>query len=80
MTCQTCKYWTAFKGSKEKGQCRRFSPEVVPETDGGGIATLFFVSTDLKTKWPETLYDDWCGEYESKQAPEPKKTGTEIET
>lgn len=75
MKCNDCKYWTNYKGRKEDGQCRRFNPELVTDISGGGIATAIGISTKVKTMWPETSYDDWCGEFapESKPAPVEEK-------
>lgn len=62
--CETCVFWVRYHGSKEKGQCRRRSPEVVAK--GDGFIALFFGGfyTTLETKWPETNIDHWCGEYQ----------------
>ena len=70
--CGNCKYWATFKGEKTKGQCRRYTPEVIASTSGGGFLTCFGIATTAKTEWPRTEYDDWCGEHELKPEPEKK--------
>lgn len=61
--CDNCKYWISNKGEKKIGICRRYSPEM--GFDGFGLLTVLYISRDRKGMWPETEYDDWCGEYDS---------------
>lgn len=67
--CKNCKFWISYKGTGFDGYCRRYAPQVIASVSGGGAATVIGISTDAKTVWPETSYDDWCGEYQ----PEPEK-------
>jgi len=63
-TCGACQFWKtypeAYKWNKNLGQCRIQSPKL--DQDGG-------------TLWPDTRYDDWCGDWKAKNS----KTG-EIKT
>ncbi len=53
MTCADCKFWNA-------GECRRFPPtlhktgEPAEADPGQGVI--------LKSFWPVTRAEDWCGE------------------
>ena len=60
-TCSSCKFWKQFEGG-ENGECRRHSPR--PKSN----------REITVTEWPETVPDDWCGDYQQK--PEPYR-GTE---
>ena len=67
MKCQDCLYWVRYRHSMTKGQCRRYSPELREKLSGwfflifGGLE-----SESAETSWPETLCDDWCGNFTSK--------------
>ncbi len=67
MKCQDCKFWCRFKGSKDKGECRKWSPEVLADH------FLLGVNVGFKTVWPRTDCDDWCGQFESKDKPQETK-------
>lgn len=69
MSCNECKYWSSFKGKKEEGQCRKYTPDVIPNVSG---FPLFF-GTCNETVWPETAFDDWCGEFEPLKEEEPNQ-------
>lgn len=68
--CNTCKFWCRYHGSKEKGQCRRFSPDVMAAVSGFAFVGSGGIGTTAKTFWPETNLDQWCGEYEAEKQPE----------
>lgn len=78
MTCDTCKFWFLdtdnygedapnggmFKDEKIPGMCQRHAPQPARistkealREDGNGWPI---------TRWPETKYFEWCGEWESK--------------
>lgn len=57
--CGACLFWQSTNEDLSTGLCRRMAPRV------------FFVKEDqksLETMWPVTYGDDWCGEYEPKEA------------
>lgn len=58
MRCAQCKYWdhSADKDEKE-GLCRVAPP-----------AHLFESGRNRRGLWPVTLYSDWCGAFEPKEA------------
>lgn len=58
MRCAKCKYWDAGADKDEKeGLCR-----IAPPTH------LFESGRNRRALWPVTLYSDWCGAFEPKEA------------
>jgi hypothetical protein len=59
-SCKTCRF---FKKDDDYGYCHRHAPQArikSADRDDG---------YDLYVKWPTVGADDWCGEWESKNAP-----------
>ncbi len=63
-TCATCKFWTKRYEDTNFGECRLNPPVFVHETDIGG-------KTKLKSKFPSTVSECWCGKHEHKGHDEP---------
>lgn len=60
-TCSTCRFWQRDSMGVDKaviGECRRRSPALVVITERGNQITA--------TRFPETIDDEWCGEWEGK--------------
>ena len=67
--CAKCRFWCTYeppnwrKVSTEKafvsyqGDCKRHAPRVVGESETGVDGPI----------WPETCYNDWCGDFEMVQ-------------
>lgn len=56
-TCLTCKYWkqdTDFGHPLCVGDCRRFPPA--------------FIGRGIQAEFPEVSLEDWCGEYQPRDA------------
>jgi len=53
--CRKCKYFHKETKTGTTGACRRYPPQIVP--DSGDF-------------WPMTHETDWCGEYEPKNKEE----------
>jgi hypothetical protein len=72
--CYTCRFW---KGSSHgEGECRRHPPQLTVVPDGNEECP------GVKTAWPETDQEDWCGEWEFRDVPHGKlewETGGESE-
>lgn len=54
--CEWCRYWRSILGKDgeyERGECRRYAPRA-------GSSPV----DDPHVAWPETHYDDWCGDYD----------------
>jgi hypothetical protein len=51
--CETCRFWVEDQEDEEIGCCHRYPPRVVIRR-GDCPDSL----------WPETDYDDWCGEHQ----------------
>lgn len=52
LRCATCVFWVEQpKVERSNGQCRRYPPAVM-RTDQG-----------LRSMWPLTHADEWCGEH-----------------
>jgi hypothetical protein len=66
VACVNCNYWR--KQSVESGECRRRAPQVVAYTESQtkGEHGEYRESVDSYTRseWPNTLAEEWCGEYE----------------
>lgn len=65
--CENCKFWE--RSLDALGSCRRHAPR--PVYAKLMVAMLYpnlgyagTVSGDLTSEWPETLFHDWCGEFE----------------
>lgn len=56
--CGGCKWWERLK--VQQGICRRFLPNVI-----------VMPAQTVRSDWPETLSDEWCGEF----APRPNPVG-----
>lgn len=63
MTCETCRYWGFPRevDHVEHGNCRRHAP--LPQFNHSTPYQL-----DTRPIWPQTMFDDWCGEYAAKEA------------
>jgi hypothetical protein len=59
--CENCRYFAAFGGESERGDCRRYAPHPsnvrVDNRDDDG-------SVRFESWWPVMSHDDWCGEFE----------------
>lgn len=66
--CNNCEYWISHKGNKSEGECHRRSPSVIPLVNG----VFTFLTTYSSTEFPETEFDDWCGEFKEEKEPEYK--------
>ena len=56
-SCGSCRFWRlpgSDEGDKTHGDCRCYTPEVIPGLDGSF------------RRWPVTYRMDWCGEFERK--------------
>lgn len=62
-TCMACRFWdNEERGAVATGTCRRNPP-------GGGFWRPEGHRNDwIGANWPETLYDDWCGEFDERVA------------
>ena len=56
MSCSECKFWDDRKN--EFGECRRYAPK----------ANVKSIGEDGGVLWPETHYDQWCGDFEGNQS------------
>ena len=70
-TCFNCLYWLPYKEWKEKlgtGECHRSNPIPIQL----GFADKMCAEGDEvehyihQALWPDTLDDDWCGEWQHK--------------
>jgi hypothetical protein len=66
--CKNCRYW--LEKYDEQGFCRRYPPVPVvdvsySEDHEGKLAAVF--STNPDTYFPETVADEWCGEWKEKK-------------
>jgi len=52
MKCEDCKFWSVELLAKW-GYCKRFPPRA---SDG-----------ETDSEWPDTDYNDWCGEFQQKE-------------
>ncbi len=60
--CDNCRFWLAkiVDGHPDDyGKCRRYAPRptTTPLLDDDGLVGVSF------TYWPETSFDEWCGEW-----------------
>jgi hypothetical protein len=51
--CKTCRFWHVEFDDNDTNKCRRFPPTIF--TDHGKLYNFF----------PRTVYDDWCGEWQT---------------
>lgn len=56
--CGNCRFWALYRGSEERGICRKNPPKVIGETSMFG--------TVFSTRWPEVKSDSWCGEHQKR--------------
>ncbi len=71
--CKDCRFWKPTEEDPEIGECRRTAPKVVSKPAWGVILFGFgFISGSITTRWPETLNEDGCGQY---QGPAPENEG-----
>ncbi len=63
--CGMCDFWIQSSDEPKFGECRRGGPVACPtveyldgKDDGSREATL-----RLNAGWPDTLWDEWCGEF-----------------
>jgi len=52
--CSECTFWNELDGSK--GECRRHAPQM--------IAFEVDEEVQFESKFPITLQEDWCGDFE----------------
>ncbi len=57
--CEMCRFWVP--GTNPFGECRRRAPVAREPNTGPGRATNY---THVASRFPETVRQDWCGEYE----------------
>lgn len=56
-SCATCRFWNGEHGAKFGTEvCRIRAPRAYPQPDPSYVSSVL-------TVWPETRYNDWCGEY-----------------
>jgi hypothetical protein len=53
--CGNCKFWNDLK--KGSGECRKWAPEFHPQQ----------TMKDMFGRFPETMEEEWCGEYQRKE-------------
>jgi hypothetical protein len=54
--CETCEWYSVGGATRYDGECRKLPPTVVCDDEGS-----------VKTRFPEMLRDEWCGEYRRKR-------------
>lgn len=54
--CENCRYW-------KDGMCQRYPPVVTPDVQGDAAD----IWTNHQMLYPETLKDNWCGEFKFTQ-------------
>lgn len=67
-TCQTCCYWRRLEPLHNYADCRRQPPQFNLTVDirrdrYSRDQDQITVSRFPQAAWPNTAYDDWCGEY-----------------
>lgn len=62
MTCVSCRF---YRGTVERGDCRRNPPTVLPLPADPAVAERAHVLPQTITEWPRVLPDDWCGCHET---------------
>lgn len=68
LTCLKCRFWSQWpsqpinKTEHLIGDCRRHAPVLVPVLMQSGPVTLHVTAAQMKTKWPTTLDNWFCGE------------------
>lgn len=75
MTCKTCRFWHQTNHAiehdvfVEKGQCRKNPPTInnQPLLGMNEKGEVYPLPGEITSRWPETLADDWCGEYEREE-------------
>ncbi|SDQ99450.1 hypothetical protein SAMN05519103_00340 [Rhizobiales bacterium GAS113] len=60
-SCVTCRFFSQHVGDAEYGLCRRRAPQPV------GIIHDEPIAKKLFSLWPETEYDQWCGDFEPRR-------------
>lgn len=61
--CKDCKFWLDLQQDDRYGVCHRHAPSPQVKLKNrpiNGITGL----TDATTYWPETLENEWCGEFQ----------------
>lgn len=59
--CASCQFWEHHHEDLLAGDCRRRAPRLAGMAAPHGNATY---QEPRAAMWPETMRDDWCGEYE----------------
>jgi hypothetical protein len=80
--CMSCSFWSRLEDQQDnvdRGICRRFPPVIVPyyiNPLGGTKSSNKDVKIiDHAIEFPETLQEDWCGEYRKKSSTFETKNG-----
>jgi len=55
-SCASCRFYQVFRRVGNAGQCRRFPPAI--------FAGLHKGATEVRFRFPEVFYRDWCGEHQ----------------
>ncbi len=67
--CETCRFWDSpHVDQQEDGLCRRHAPRCFPRKEES--ETLRY------PRWPLTLNDEWCGEWQPLDPPLPTQETT----
>ena len=59
MKCEDCKWWVRDHKSKDWGSCHRMPPWFQDPESKAEVS-------EAAAYWPNTIDDDWCGEFEHK--------------
>lgn len=63
-SCASCRFWNGEPDAKwGEAACRIRAPRAYPQSDPSYVSSVI-------TVWPETRYNDWCGEYQPAGRPE----------
>lgn len=73
-TCANCQFWAVWPTQPDNktgqavnqmvGDCRRHAPALVPVIVQSGPVPLHVTAAQIKTKWPSTLTNWFCGEFQ----------------
>lgn len=59
--CDNCRFWRVVQRDAGVGECRREPPKIAFGTTPCGAVVV-------ETHWPNTLRDEWCGEWMENRA------------
>lgn len=61
--CGSCRFWNVDDEEPELGQCRRFPPAPFFKIHDNNTGHPSGFVIDPGEGYPETCFDEWCGEY-----------------